>query len=139
MSDRIERLVKEAQRRIFRLAARDHGLELKQIAADSGIKYDTLLTYRSEDPSMMPISALLKLVDVIPDYLLSQLLEPVQRHLAANESEDGDLAELGREAARFTAEYVDATSDGTVTSIEAARLREGAVRLGSAAGKVASA
>jgi len=81
----------------------------------------------------------LKLCDVIPDYLLNRFFDPIGRHLAANEESDGDLDELGREAASFTAEYVEARSDGNVTSIERQRLTAKAARLGAAAERVASA
>lgn len=138
-ADRLAEITLESQQRIFRLAERDHGLKLKQISIDSGIHYDTLLTYRSPDkPSMMPISALLKLVDVIPDYLLSQLLDPVHRRLEVVSNGDGDLDELGREAAGFVSDYVDAKSDGKITPIEHGRLIVRAARLSGAAKKVAA-
>jgi hypothetical protein len=54
--------------------------------------------------------------------MLSILLDPVGRHLSTNDKRDGDLADLGREAANFTSAYVDAVSDGKVTPIEKARL-----------------
>jgi hypothetical protein len=81
------------------LAERDHDLTLKAISLDSGIPYDTLRSYAARDPAMMPVSALLKLVDVVPDYLLSQLLDPVNRRLEIVSNENGDIDELGREAA----------------------------------------
>lgn len=136
--DRLASLTLEAQRRIFRLAERDYDLSLKAISLDSGIPYDTLRSYaRRDDTSMMPVSAVLKLCDVIPDHLLSHLFDPVGRHIATNDAGNGDLAELGREAAGFTAEFVEATCDGNVTPLERNRLTARAGRLAAAAGKVA--
>jgi hypothetical protein len=122
----------KAQATIFRLAEHDYGWTRKALATDSGINYDTLGTYwRGE--TIMPLTALLRLCDLLPDHLLSRLLDPVGRHLATNEEHDGDLADLGREAAGFTAEFVEATSDGKVTPIERASLVERSKRLGAAA------
>lgn len=138
-ADRLANLVLDAQRRIFRLAERDHDLTLKAISLDSGIPYDTLRSYAARDPAMMPVSALLKLIDVVPDYLLSQMLDPVNRRLEIVSNENGDIDELGREAAGFVAEYVDAKSDGKITPIDRARLTDRAARLGDTAQQVASA
>lgn len=138
MADRLTTLTLGRQQSMFRLAERDHGLTRKMVSVDSGIHYDTLGTYwRGE--AVMPFTAFLKLVDVVPDYLLSRMLASVNRHLAPNEEGNGDLDALGREAASFTAEYVDAKSEGNVTPIERARLKEHAERLGAAADKVAAA
>lgn len=137
--DRLALLTLEAQRRIFRLCERDYGYTLKSISLDSGINYDTLRSYaRREDTAMMPITALLKLCDVVPDHLLSHLMDPVGRHIASNEATDGDLDELGREAAGFTNEYVNAKSDGKITPIEQQRLKSRAERVAAAAGRAAA-
>jgi hypothetical protein len=85
--DRISLLTLEAQRRVFRLAERNHGLTFKAIHLDSGIPYNTIRSYASGE-AMMPVSALNKLTDVIPDELLSQLTEPGKRSLVRND--DGD-------------------------------------------------
>jgi hypothetical protein len=138
VTDRIIAQTLETQQRIFRLSARDYGLTLKRISIDSNIPYATIRTYASGE-AMMPIAALLKICDVIPDHLLSQLLDPVGRHLEVNEESDGDMDELGREAASFTAEYVNAKSDGIVTPFERSRLASRAGRLADAAGKVSAA
>lgn len=136
VDDRMTHLTRDAQRRLFRLAERDHGLSLKAIGLDGNIPYSTLRTYASGE-AIMPVPAVLKLVDVLPDYLLSYLFEPAGRLLTVKDGEDGDLDELGREAAGFVAEYVDAKSDGKVTPIENARLRQRAMRLNNSAAKVA--
>jgi hypothetical protein len=90
-SDRISALTLAAQERIFRLAARDYGLSLKTISLESGIPYNTIRAYAAHngEQAMMPIAALLKLVGVLPDELLSHLLEPVGR-IIDRPSEDGD-------------------------------------------------
>jgi hypothetical protein len=135
MSDEFDHLAQKtlkSQLTIFRRAERELGLTRKMVASDSGIHYDTLGFYwRGE--RVMPLTALLKLCDVMPDHLLSHLLDPVGRHIVSNEKNDGDLSELGREAAGFTAEFVDATSDGKVTPIERAKLVEKARRVAGAA------
>lgn len=72
----IVQLIKSTQERIFRLAQRDHGLTLKAISLDSGIPYSTIRSYAGHngEPAEMPVSALRKLVGVIPNELLSLLL-----------------------------------------------------------------
>jgi hypothetical protein len=139
MTDRLREITLDTQRDLFRLAERDHGLSRKVVSSKSGIEYDALGTYwRGEH--VMPIPAVLKLCDVVPDYLLSRLFDPVGRHLSANETHDGDLDDVGREAAGFTADYVNAvTSDGKITSIEKNKLRNRAERLASVAGNAAAA
>lgn len=102
--DRITQLTLAAQRRIFRLAARDHGLSLKIISADSGVPYTTVRTYAGNNgaQAVMSIPAFIKMVGVIPDALLSQLLDPADRHLEANDDDNelDDLADRADEVAR---------------------------------------
>lgn len=71
----ISHRTREMQERIFRIAARQ-GLTLKAISLDSGIPYSTLRGYAGNhgDTAEMPVSALCKLIGVIPDELLSLLL-----------------------------------------------------------------
>jgi hypothetical protein len=96
--DRISFLVLEAQKRIFRLAERNHGLKLKTISLDSGIPYNSIRGYAAGE-TVLPVPAMLKLVDVVPDELLSQLLEPVQRCLMPTDNGgDHDLDALGEDA-----------------------------------------
>lgn len=63
------------QERIFRIALRN-GLTLKAISLDSGIPYNTVRSYAGSgcEIAEMPVSALRKLVGVVPDELLSLLL-----------------------------------------------------------------
>lgn len=105
--DRISFLVLEAQRRIFRLAERDHGLHLKAISLDSGIPYNTIRSYAGNNgaQSVMSVPSMLKLVGVIPDALLSHLLDPVGRHIAENTSDDGDHDTLASNCIDFVGKH----------------------------------
>jgi hypothetical protein len=89
--DRIVALTLEAQERVFRLSARDHGMSLQWISRESNIPYNTIRSYAGHngEQAMMPIAALNKLCGVIPDDLLSHLTEPGGRILD-KPSEDGD-------------------------------------------------
>lgn len=101
-TDRILSLTLATQRRIGRLAKRDYGLTLEAIAAESGIPYSTVRSYFSQQQnfrlSEIPITAFVKLCGVIPDQLMSQLLDPADRHLVHNGDEDHDLDDLGDKA-----------------------------------------
>jgi hypothetical protein len=97
-TDRIQALTVETQRTIGRLAERDYGLTLKRISMDSGIPYGSVRNYFSQAHNAplaeLPLSAFIKLIGVIPDRLLSQLLDPADRHLAQNEDDDSELDDL---------------------------------------------
>lgn len=84
--------VLDAQKRIGRLAERDYGLSLKRISLESGIPYPTIRSYFSQAHDVrlaeMPVSALCKLVGVIPDELLSHVLLPVGRCLESVDVDD---------------------------------------------------
>lgn len=118
-ADRILHVTLETQRRIGRLAARDHGLSLKAISIDSGIPISTIRSYFGQGDvklSELPISAFVKLCGVIPDELLSQLLAPADRHLEADdEDEDAefdDLADHGDNLARLVRQARHPASPG---------------------------
>lgn len=86
---------KATQERIFRIVTRD-GLTLKAISLDSGIPYNTIRSYAGNngETTEMPVSALCKLVGVIPDELLSLLLPVGRQIVRAPDSLDHDaLAE----------------------------------------------
>lgn len=87
----ISHCTKETQERIFRIAQRQ-GLTLKAISLDSGIPYSTLRSYAGHngEPAEMPVSALRKLVGVIPDELLSLLLPDGRAIVQVPESIDHD-------------------------------------------------
>lgn len=66
--------MRDRQARVFRMALdpQRYGLTLKMISADSGIGYDSLRNYAAGE-TIMPITAIDCLIDVIPDELLSLL------------------------------------------------------------------
>ena len=73
---------------------------MKAISLDSDIPYGTLRTYagHSGTTAEMPVSALYRLVGVIPDELLSLLLPAGRQIVQAPESVDHDtLADLVRD------------------------------------------
>lgn len=80
-NDRITALVLDVQEDIFRLAQRDHGLCLKAISDKSNVPYNSIRSYAGSGCATvaMPVPVLLKLVDVIPDELLSRLTQLVMR------------------------------------------------------------
>lgn len=86
-----------AQARVFRVAERDFALTLKAISLDTGIPYNTVRSYAGHNgaPTMMPVSALAKLMGVIPDTLLSHLFDPVGKAIVDCTSDDGDHDTLG--------------------------------------------
>jgi len=123
------------QRELFRLAEDEHGLSIAVLARTRGIAKSTIKGWR--EGAAMPAWALGELA--LPDDLLSLVLDPYRKHVGTNVDDDGDLDALGREAATFTAEYVEAKSDGVVTHIERAKLKDRARRLEPIVRKVAAA
>lgn len=88
--------IKATQERIFRIATRPgEGLTLKAISLDSGIPVSTLRSYAGTNGSTaeMPVSALYKLVGVIPDELLGLLLPEDRMIVRAPEGLDHDEIE----------------------------------------------
>lgn len=82
---------KEEQRRVFRIAMdpNRYGLTLKAISMDAQIGYDSLRDYAAGETEM-PLSALRRLVGVIPDELLSLLLPDGRQIIRAPEALDHD-------------------------------------------------
>ena len=118
----------DAQRELFRLAAKEVGLTIAVIAARSPLKVSILKGWANG--TAMPAWAIGALGEAgVPDHLLSLLLEPFGRHVGTDENEDGCLHALGREAAHYTADMVDAESDGVVTPIEKSKLQDRARRI----------
>ena len=112
---------------MFRLAKRDYALSYKRLSLLSGIP-DTTIESWAKGVSM-PVSGLVKLLPHVPDELTSLLLEPAGKHVGTNETDDGDLDALGREAAGFVAEKLDREADGTVCHIDKAALKSRARRV----------
>lgn len=125
-----------AQEAMLRLAERDYQLTSKRIEAETGIPAVTLRSYKRD--TMMPLSAFVKLCRVIPDDLTSLVMEHAGKHVGTNEPGDGDIDALGREAAGFVAEKLDAEADGVVTPMERGKLKDRARRMASAALAVAA-
>jgi hypothetical protein len=96
----------EAQERIFRLTVRDHAASLNAISIDSNIPYNTIRSYAAGQ-SVMPLPAFIKLCGVIPDYLLSQLLAPVDRQIVPTPT-DIDFDQLGADCMSYAAELQQA-------------------------------
>jgi hypothetical protein len=69
---------------------------------------------------------------------MSLMTEPAGKFIGTLEDGGGSLDALGREAAGYTAEYLDAKSDGVVTPMERGKLRDKARRVASIARAVAA-
>lgn len=104
--DKITLLTLEAQERIFRLTVRDHGASLNSISIDSNIPYNTIRSYAAGH-AVMPLPAFIKLCGVIPDYLLSQLLAPVDREIIPTPC-GIDYDQLGADCLSYSAELAQA-------------------------------
>lgn len=117
---------------MFRLAERDHGLTVRRLAALSGIPAGTLSTWARGEHSM-PAWAFWCLAQHIPNDLLTLCAEQSGKAVISATS-NGCLDELGREAAGFTASYVNAKSDGVISHREGHALRNQARRLRCVAG-----
>ncbi len=89
----ISQRTKSMQERVFRLACQSD--TLKGISLDSGIPYSTLRSYAGHngEPAEMPVSALYRLVGVIPDELLSLLLPEGRQIVQLPEAIDHDEIE----------------------------------------------
>ena len=136
--DRITAMTLAAQKRVFRLAARDHGLTLKAISLDSGIPYNTLRCYAGNngEQSVMSLPSFVKLCGIIPDELLSQLLAPADRHLEQDEEDEDaafdDLAEHAGEVERLVRKARHPNSPGgtEIIAVEEEHIRRAAQRFG---------
>lgn len=104
----ITRQMHDRQRRLGRIM-RNNNVTLKAVSIDSGIPYNTLRAYfpagEQADlfPSILPITALVKLFGVLPDEWLSILTEPEGRCFASTEDDDGTIAELEAAAKQVSA------------------------------------
>jgi len=120
--------MRDRQQRIFRIAQDPTrvGLTLKIISADSGLGYDSLRKYASGE-TIMPITALDALVDVIPDDLLSLLL-PGDRMIVRVPAEidhDGLAEDLHNYLrAKTEAHHPDSPCGREISPCEDTKLRE---------------
>ena len=126
-----------AQERMFRLAKRDYGLSVRALHLETRIPTTTLEGWRSG--VTMPAWAIGALGKAgVPDHLLSLLLHPFERHVGTDETGEGALDDLVREAAGFTCDYLEATDPKgpggpNVVPMERAKLTERALRIESCA------
>jgi hypothetical protein len=95
--------VKDRQKLVFRLACDPlrYGMTKKAISADSCIGYDSLCDYANGETEMS-LSALVRLIGVLPNELLSLLLPEGQAIVAVPEGVDHD--ELAQEMVDYLAE-----------------------------------
>lgn len=119
--------IKATQERIFRIAMRN-GLTMKAISLDSGIPYNTLRSYAGSgcEVAEMSVSALRKLIGIIPDELLSLLLPEGRQIVQAPESIDHDaLSDHLREwlAEKDRSHHPDSPDGREISECEDARLR----------------
>lgn len=122
---------------IFRLAKRDYALSPARLSALSGFPKTTIESWAKG--TAMPAFGLARLSRWIPDGLTSLMFEPAGKHVETNETDESDLDDLGCETAGFTAEYVQAVSDGKITPMERAKLADRAIRLAAKANSVRAA
>lgn len=122
---------------IFRLAKRDHALSPARLSALSGLPKTTIESWTKG--TAMPAFGLARLSPFIPDELITLLFEPFGKHVETSETDESDLDELGCETAGFTADYVQAVSDGKITPMERAKLAERALRIAAKANSVRAA
>ena len=130
-----------AQAEMFRLAERDHGLTLAVLAMETGIPKRTLATYCNSNPfarAKLPLPVFVALCGVIPDACTSVVFASAGKFIGTAEPSDGDVDALGREAAGYVAEKLEAEADGIVTHIERRKLADRARRIAPIARRVAA-
>ncbi len=101
---RIIHQTKEAQKLVFRVATdpQRYGMTFKAISMDSAIGYDSLCDYAA-GKTEMPLSALRRLCGVIPNELLSLLLDGGKS--IVDQAEGIDHADMASHAVDYLAEY----------------------------------
>lgn len=126
---------------MLRLADQRWGLSLAVLASETGVELTTLKTYCRSNifaRAKMPLTTFVKLLRVIPDDCTSVVVAVAAKYIGSNEGSDGDLDALGREAAGFVAEKLDAEADGVVSHIERRRLKDRAQRVAAVARRAAA-
>ena len=136
----ITQAVEAGQLAMFRLAERNHGLSLKILSLESGIPHGPLRSYAQG--TAMPVSALVKLSGVIPNELISLMLDPGGKVLADAEQDETDIDDLARAAVDILQRYVSARHpDGPggirIVHSEVSDIKMAAAGLQDRAGKVA--
>src|SRR3546814_8050447 len=82
--------VEQAPIRMFDLAKRKHGITRKVLNLETGIAISTLRSY--EEGTSMPVSALVKMARVIPNELLSLMLDVGGKVIADAEPDPADTS-----------------------------------------------
>jgi hypothetical protein len=107
--DTITSVIRDRQLAIRRELDRRH-IHLKVVSADSGIPYPTLVSYfpgeQDRQPAVMPISALYRLIGVLPDDLIDLLLPTGRMIIAVPEGVDHDT--LAAKCGEFALSYAHA-------------------------------
>src|SRR3546814_7540771 len=121
------------------LAQRKHGITRQVLNLETGIAISTLRSY--EEGTSMPVSALVKMARVIPNELLSLMLDVGGKVIADAEPDETDLDDLARAAVDVLQKYVAARhpeSPGGVRIVhsETDDIKMSARALGDRAGKV---
>lgn len=119
---------------MFRLAARDHGLDRSAIHLETGIPKGTLKSWgcTTSDKvlfAVIPLTGLRQLVRVIPDELTSLLFSGTDKHVATDPGDEGDLDELAEAASELVGEHVRARSPSSpggtnIVPIEREKIKE---------------
>jgi hypothetical protein len=137
----ISHAVEMAQTLMLDLAERKHGITRKALHLATGIPISTLKSY--EEGTAMPVTAFVKMAAVIPNELLSLMLEPGEKAIADAEPDETDLDDLARAAVDVLQKYVAARhpdSPGGIRIVhsETADIKLAAKGIADRAGKVAA-
>jgi hypothetical protein len=128
--------VTDIQRDVFRIGMDQHSLSPARLSALSGIPIDTIRSWARG--TAMPFHGFVRLAPHFPDYLLSLMTEPSGKAVVTLEDGDGNLDELGREAAGYVADKLERESDGVVCHMDKAVLKGRARRIAAAARRAAA-
>lgn len=129
--DNIASQIRRTQQTVFRIAIKERGLTLKVISLDSGLGYTTIQSY-ARGEAAMSVSALFKLIDVIPDDLLSLLLPTGRMIVSVPDDIDHDtVADMASDYVRTKADahHVDSPAGREIAPCEADALNASAARL----------
>lgn len=134
--DKITSVVRERQLAVRRELDRRH-IPLKVVSLDSGIPYQTIISYfpgeKDKQPAVMPLSAFYRLIGVLPRDLIDLLLPT--GNIVIKVPEDVDFDDLAAKASDFVSSYIQTrhpdseggadlgTSETTNLSTKAAGLR----------------
>lgn len=133
--DTISHRIRETQVRIGRIAEKN-GVTLKAISLDSGIPYNTVRSYFTQEHDaavhIMPVTALVKLIGVVPDEWLSLLFDIGGRILTKPDAADHDTLagaciDFAREHAR--ARHPESEDGVAISGNEDRALRSVAARV----------